>query len=487
MNDVALSNLTALGEGFTVEFKRSLPSNLGAEICAFANATGGVILLGVTDDGEIVGIGNHNKLKSQVQTTARSADPPIAVEVESLRNVLGVTVPEQHGKPYSFGGRFYIREGANCQQMARDEIREFFYKEGLIRFDQTLCRRFDLRRDLTPDVWSRFAARARVPHSMEPLTALENLHLVRDGQMTYAGAWLLADDITRYSLSAGVTCALLRGVTKTHILDLKNFTGDLYSIYEDTIAYAEAKLNTALIPHIRGRDERLELPEDAIREALVNAIAHRDYRSTANVQMYVFHDRLEIVTPGGLPAGMREEDLGIKSVPRNRLLFGMFHRMGMVEQIGSGIRRIRQECRDYGVEEPVIEVSENWVTTTFRRPTAQAGEHVIVPVAGRAATEPESGPESGPESLELRILALLVEGPLPKSAIAHGLGHQSVSAGLNRVIRNLVRDGRLTYTVPDKPSSRLQRYRITRTGRLALEGRTSRAMTGHSTARAAVS
>ena len=114
-----------------------------------------------------------------------------------------------------------------------------------------------------------------------------------------------------------------------------------------------------MIPHIWGRDERLELPEEAIRETLVNAIAHRDYRSTANVQMYVFHDRLEIVTPGGLPAGMREEDLGIRSVPRNRLLFGMFHRMGMVEQIGGGIRRIRQECRDCGIAEPMIEVSDN--------------------------------------------------------------------------------------------------------------------------------
>ena len=345
MSDDVLSALTALGEGFTTEFKSSVPSNRGAEICAFANASGGVILLGVTDDGDIVGIVEHNRVKSQVQTTARSADPPTAVDVESVGDVLRVTVPEQHGKPYSFGGRFYIREGANCQRMARDEIRESFYKEGLIRFDETPCPGFDVQRDLTPEAWSRFAARARTPDGVEPLAALENLHLVRDGQMTHAGAWLLADDVTRYGLQAGGTCALLRGVTKTHILDLKNFTGDLYTIYEDCVAYAQAKLNTELIPHIRGRDERLELPEDAIRDALVNAIAHRDYRSTANVQMYVFHDRLETVTPGGLPAGMREADLGTRSVPRNRLLFGMFHRMGMVEQIGSGIRRIRQECR----------------------------------------------------------------------------------------------------------------------------------------------
>ena len=132
-----------------------MPSNLGAEVCAFANATGGVILIGVSDDGDVVGVGSHNRLKSQVQTTARSADPPIAVEVESVGGVLVVTVPEQHSKPYSFSGRFYVREGSNCQQMSRDEIRESFYKEGLIRFDETPCPRFDLQRDLTPEAWSR--------------------------------------------------------------------------------------------------------------------------------------------------------------------------------------------------------------------------------------------------------------------------------------------------------------------------------------------
>ena len=351
MNKKSLSNITTLGEGFTTEFKRSMPSNLGREICAFANATGGVILIGVTDNGEIVGIANHNRLKSQVQSIARSADPPIAVEMDSVNGVLCVTIPEQHGKPYSFGGKYYIREGASSQQMSRDEIREFFFKEGLIRFDKTPCHNFKIDRDLTPEAWARFAARAHIPEEMDPIVALENLHLLEGGTMTHAGAWLLAEDITRYTLTAGVTCAVLRGITNTHIIDLKNFTGDICSIYDDCIAYMQAKLNTALIPHAHGRDERLELPEDALREAMVNAIAHRDYRSTAKVQVHIVYDRLEIVTPGGLPAGMREEALGIRSVPRNPLLFGMFHRMGMVEQIGSGIRRIRQECCDYGVEE----------------------------------------------------------------------------------------------------------------------------------------
>ena len=465
-----LAQLTALGEGFTTEFKRSVPSNLGAEVCAFANGTGGVILIGVTDDGDVVGVGSHNRLKSQVQTTARSADPPIAVEVESVGGVLVVTVPEQHGKPYSFGGRFYVREGSNCQQMSRDEIRESFYKEGLIRFDETPCPRFDLQRDLTPEAWSRFAARARIPDELEPLIALENLHLVRDGQMTHAGAWLLAEDITKYSLQAAVTCALLRGVTKTHILDLKNFTGDLYSVYEDCVAYAQAKLNTALIPHIHGRDERLELPEDAIREALVNAIAHRDYRSTANVQMYLFHDRLEIVTPGGLPAGMREEDLGIKSVPRNRLLFGMFHRMGMVEQIGSGIRRIRQECHDYGVEEPLIEVSEHWVTTTFRRPVSSTGTRAGSGTTrtGAEQIEVQVGTKSAPSRHQASILRNCLSDKSILELMSHA-GRHDRTKFRNQVLRPLLDTGWLEMTIPDKPTSSRQKYRTTATGRRVLD------------------
>ena len=128
---------------------------------------------------------------------------------------------------------------------------------------------------------------------------MDNLHLTKYGKMTHAGAWLLCDDITRYTLQSHVTCAMFRGTTKTYILDRKDFAVDLYAIYEDVMAYLQAKLNTALIPHARGRDERLELPEDALREALVNASAHRDYRSTANVQLYIFYDRLEIVTPDG--------------------------------------------------------------------------------------------------------------------------------------------------------------------------------------------
>ena len=123
-----LMDLIPLGEGFTTEFKRAGTSNLGREICAFANATGGVILIGVTDKGEIVGVADHNRLKSEVQAIARSAEPPISVDVEIVEQVLCVDIPAQNGKPYSFGGKFFLHAQ---QGICRTYIKAFYLSKFL--------------------------------------------------------------------------------------------------------------------------------------------------------------------------------------------------------------------------------------------------------------------------------------------------------------------------------------------------------------------
>ena len=455
MNEPTLPDLIALGEGFTTEFKLSMPSNLGRELCAFANATGGVVLIGVDDAGTVVGVKDHNRLKSQVQSVARSADPPVAVEVESMGTVLCVTVSEQHGKPYSFGGRFYMREGATCQQMSREEIRDFFFEEGLIRIDETPCKAFDPSVEITPARWSEFAECAGIDPELDPMTVLENLHLVKDSAMTHAGAWLLADDITRFTMQAGVTCAVFRGRSKTHILDRKEFKGNLYSIFHEVMGYFQAKLNSALIPNAEGRDERLELPESALREAIVNAIAHRDYRSTANVQVYIFQDRVEIVTPGGLPAGMREKDLGSKSVPRNPLLFSMLYRMKLVEQIGSGIRRIRDACSEHGVGEPAIEVSPDWLTVTFSRSIEAASPHVT------SHMTPHVVPHVTPHVV--RLIGAL-QGEMSRAALMKTLELLDRRNFVENYLQPALDAGLVEMTLPNRPRSRSQRYRLTAQG-----------------------
>ena len=292
---------------------------------------------------------------------------------------------------------------------------------------------------------------------MDALTALENLHLLKGGQMAHAGAWLLAKDIRKFTISADVVCALFLGTDKVRILDRRGFDGDIYSMIDDAVSYILSKINVGyIIRHVK-REEQPELPEEALREAVVNALAHRDYRSTANVQVYIFKDRVEIVSPGGLPAGMTEADLGIKSIPRNPPLFGMLYRMDAVEHVGSGIKRIHNLCREHGVPEPRIEISEHWVTVIFPRPMQE-------PHIGQKSDTPQVAPQVK------RLLETLRE-EASSAEIMKALELKDRKNFLKNYLKPALEAGVIGMTVPDKPKSRIQRYFRTELGKSLLDQR----------------
>lgn len=277
--------------------------------------------------------------------------------------------------------------------------------------------------------------------------------------MTHTGAWLLAKDIRKFTTSADVACALFLGTDKVHILDRRGFDRDIYSMIDDVMTYILSKINVAyVIKHVR-REERPELPEEALREAVVNALAHRDYRSTANVQIYIFRDRVEIVSPGGLPAGMTEADLGVKSIPRNPLLFGMLYRMDAVEHIGSGIRRIHDYCREYGVPEPRIQVSEHWFTIIFPRPEPE--ENGVTPF-----TPHDTLHDTPHETPHVRRLVAEVHGEMSREELMAALNLKDRMHFTNSYLRPALDAGVLVLTIPDRPRSRNQKYRLTALGRM---------------------
>lgn len=129
-------DLIAQGEGPALEFKRTLTKDLGRELCAFANSGGGTLLIGVSGRGRIIGVENHNRAKSRIRSIARSADPPINIDIDSVGTVLQVTVPAQHRKPYTFRGRFFRRDGSTSPWMSRAEIEELFQAAGRLHFDR---------------------------------------------------------------------------------------------------------------------------------------------------------------------------------------------------------------------------------------------------------------------------------------------------------------------------------------------------------------
>ncbi len=180
----------------------------------------------------------------------------------------------------------------------------------------------------------------------------------------------------------------------------------------------------------------------------------------ANVQVHIFQDRVEITNPGGLPAGMTIKMLGEKSIPRNPLLFSIFYRMELVEKLGSGIKRIRRLCKETGVEEPIIEIDDNWFTIIFRRDI----QDDVFESGAESGVESrvESRAESRVESILLNILELK---SLSTKEIAFALNRSTITGALKRLIKKMLHEEYIEYTIPNKPNSRLQKYKITDKGK----------------------
>ncbi|MYI23064.1 MAG: hypothetical protein F4043_10205 [Gammaproteobacteria bacterium] len=406
------------------------------------------------------------------------------VEVESVGEAMRVTVPPQKYKPYSIGWRAFVREGSGSRRLTNAEIKDLYYAVGRAHFDKEPCEAFSMEAHLKADVWERFIARAKIPEAMQAILALRNLGLVNnEDRMTHAGAWLLAQDIREFTESAHVSCALFRGTEEAGSLERQDFHGSLPDIADEVLAWVLRRINVQFAIWREDARGRPELPEEALREALMNAIAHRDYRARNHVQVRVFKDRVLIASPGGLPEGMNAGDLGTKSVPRNPLLYSMLGRMGLVGGIGTGIRRMKSLCREYGVLEPRIESSGTEVTTSFRRPPAIRLQPSGIDDDDFAAMQaslfnPQDAGTKGPDrhtdptpvwerktTAQVRDLVRVLDRDRSRVQILQGLGLRNRSNLVVNYLRPALDAGLIEMTIPDKPTSGRQRYRLTPMGR----------------------
>ncbi|MFH0906242.1 MAG: RNA-binding domain-containing protein [archaeon] len=363
-----LNNLIKTKEGPYLEFKESYSTNIGKTLCAFSNSSGGKIILGVKDNHEIIGFNLTNRIQSEIIDLARHIDPSIEVNIEKINNQLSIiTIFEGKDKPYSYAGNYYIRIGATSQKLKRDELKKFFQEEGLVLFDEQICKKFNLETNFNNIAFESFLKKAHISNVLTKEETLKNLSLLEENQIKNAGVLLFCNNITDFFPYARITCVLYKGNDKIDILDKKEFDNDLYSNYNDAFIYICSKLNKNYILKTKEREEKLELPERAIAEALTNAIAHRDYFSTAHVQVDIFLDRIEITNPGSLVSKLSKKDFGKKSVPRNSLLFGLMTRINLGEKAGTGISRIKKEIEEYKLRFE-FEITKSFFTIIFYRP-----------------------------------------------------------------------------------------------------------------------
>jgi ATP-dependent DNA helicase RecG len=371
MTQCDLDAIIHSGEGYTVEFKRNVNSDISKELVAFANSSGGRLFIGIEDDGIVHGVQVTNELKAKIQSMARDCDPSIIVELEVFNNIVIIQVPEGKNKPYRCANGFYIRSGASCSNLSTQEIVEFIQSEGKVRFEDLPSPTACYPAILNEGAINRYLRLAGISGVIGIEEILTNLGVLRDGGpqlvLNNAGVLFFAKQPACFLPHCVVTCFLFKGNTKVHILDRKSFAFDLLTNIDEALIFVERHLNLAYeIKELR-RKEILEIPEFVLREAIINAVAHRDYfERGANVQVDIFDNRVEISNPGGLPKGLKPENFGKHSVARNSLIAALLHRCNYVERAGTGIQRMREGMKEASLLEPTFEFS-GFFTVILRR------------------------------------------------------------------------------------------------------------------------
>lgn len=371
MNKNELDLILQEGEGYTIEFKENVNSDLAKELIAMANSSGGRIFIGIHDSGKVTGIVVTNALISQIQDMANHCDPAVAIRIETFENILIIHVKEGLNKPYRCNKGFYIRTGANSQKMTTREITEFIQAEGKVRFDEILRDDVDINKVFKKEVFDRYLGISKITKTLDDYAILENLGVLayrnQKPFLNNAGLLFFSDQLSPHLFYATFTCALYKGNEKLTILDRKDYTGDLVSNIEDTILFLQKHLNLRYEITSMRRKEILEIPEVALREAVVNAACHRDYfEKGANTMVEIFDDRVQISNPGGLPKGLTPEKFGTRSISRNPIITSLFHRAGYIEKMGTGINRIKNALKEAGNPEPVFDY-DSFFTVTFQR------------------------------------------------------------------------------------------------------------------------
>jgi predicted HTH transcriptional regulator len=345
-------------------------------------------------------------------------------------------------------------------------------------FDATFCRNASLN-DLDEDRIIRFLGLARrgrnfpLPSDTPPRAVLAHLNLLDRGRPTHAAILLFGKQPQRFLITSEVKCAHFHGTEVAKpIPSYQVYKGTVFDLVDQAKDFVLSKIDLWVGTREAGTQvpTKYEIPQEVVAEAIVNAIVHRDYTSNASVQVMLFKDRLEVWNPGLLPPSLTLEKLRgpHPSVPHNPLLAEPMYLAKYIERMGTGIRDMIRRCRDAGLSEPEIRIDGGSFVLTIRRPATGSATH---PGQDQDQDEQlESRLESRLESaLAAKVLLVLREQSLGKVAIAPLLGHKTVSGELHKQVRRLVDAGYIEPTIPDKPTSSKQRYRLTAKGRQLLE------------------
>jgi ATP-dependent DNA helicase RecG len=338
-------------ENINIEFKRDYTPDIKKTVVAFANSDGGVLYVGRDDDGNAYPLPDIDNTLTQITNSIRDGilpDVTMFVRCEIDDGVIAVTVREGTHKPYFLPEKglkpsgVYVRQGASSVPAGYEQIREMIKLADGDKFETARS----LEQTLTFRTAADEFARCGVDFGENQLRTLGIVGA--DGLYTNLG--LLLSDQCAHSVKFAVFGGRKKGVFKTR----KEADGSVLRQMRSAFDFLSLSNNLAAAISGLDRIEQYDYPEEALREAMLNAIIHRDYAFSGSTIVNIYDDRIEFVSLGGLMPGLRPEDLFLGvSQPRNEKLAAVFYRLKHVEAYGTGLRRMMQCYEDFE-EKPEI-------------------------------------------------------------------------------------------------------------------------------------
>lgn len=453
-----------------IEWKETWRDEYLRWICGFANGDGGKLVVGRNDRGVVTGLIDARRLLVDLPNKVRDL-LGIIVQVnlctEADLDYLEILV-EPYPYPVSYRGEYHVRSGSTKQELKGAALDRFLLRKQGRHWDAVPVPQVAVRH-LAGTALEDFRRRARRSRRLDGMVLresaaglVEKLHLFDGIHLKRAAVLLFHPEPERFVTGAAVKIGYFRSNCDLAFHD--EIRGDLFTQVEKTLDLLVTKYLRSEIGY-EGiqRVETLPVPEAALREAVLNAIIHKDYASGTPVQISVYADRVMIWNPGELPPHWTVAKLMGKhpSRPFNPVLANVFFRAGMIEAWGRGIERILEVCRAAGTTDPELrqETDGLWVQFLFKPAIAHP-----TPVT---ATVPVAAPVAAPVGLYVeKLLRLLNQRePLSNGQIRTAFSLRSRRRLRETYIKPAMAAGLVVPTIPTKPSSRLQSYRLTDSGR----------------------
>ena len=429
-------------ESEKIEFKEIFIDEIKKEAVAFANSQGGVIYVGIRDDGEVIGIDNSDEIMQKAANMLRDAIHPditmfVHYRIENMegKEVLAIEIQSGTDKPYYIyknglkPSGVYIRQGSSSVPASESAIRQMIKDTDGDVFEQMRS----LDQELTfSETEERFLEK-EIDFGGSQCQTLELVSL--DGQYTNLG--LLLSDQCPFT----VKCAVFSGKDQSAFQDRKEFSGSLLKQLDEVYAFIDRHNNLSASFSGLYRNDTRDYPESAIREALLNSFVHRDYSYSASILISIYEDRIEFVSIGGLIDGIGLDDvLAGLSICRNRQLADIFYRLDLIEAYGTGLPKIVNAYLGSSVQ-PEFLTTQN----TFKTILPNRNKKKRADVLKERTFLDHIQTSRKQESPEQRIADYLAEhGSIKRSEVEKLLGVSQATSG--RLLKRMMEDGKLYRT-----------------------------------------